>query len=193
MTPIEWPLHTQRLSLRGYMPDDLDGLWAFERLPQVQRWLGWAPRSREELHQKMTDESSNTVHVVVLLESVIIGHIMIMPRDGWAQTDVASRAKGVEAELGWMFHPAYGKQGHATEAVRATIGLCFSTLGLRRIRAGCFADNTPSWRLMERLKLRREEHSRATALHRDGSWHDSFGYALLREEWPVATDTCPGG
>lgn len=185
VTPIEWPVSTKRLSLRAYTPDDLDALWAYEQLPQVKHWLGWAPHTREELRDAMDDKSSNTTHVMVLLASTVIGHIMIMPRDSWAQTDVAIHAKGLEAELGWMFDPAYGGQGYATEAVRATIELCFDQLKLRRIHAGCFADNTASWRLMERLRLRREEHGRSTALHCDGTWHDSFTYALLREEWPT--------
>lgn len=183
MTAIAWPVQTERLSLRVYAPDDLDALWAYEQLPQVQHWLGWAPRSRDDLGRAMDAESSNTTHVMVLLMSTLIGHIMITPRDSWAQTDIAPDAKGLEAELGWMFNPRHTGQGYATEAVRATIGLCFNALMLRRVRAGCFADNTASWRLMERLGMRREEHSRATALHRNGSWHDSLTYALLREEW----------
>ena len=186
MTSIEWPIHTERLSLRAYVPDDLDALWAYEQLPQVQHWLGWAPQSREELREAMDSESSNTTHVMALLASTTIGHIMIMPRDSWAQMDVAARAKDLEAELGWMFNPEYGGRGYATEAVCAVVGLCFDALKVRRIHAGCFADNAASWRLMERLGLRREEHGRATALHRDGTWHDSLKYALLREEWPTA-------
>lgn len=184
MTSIEWPVRTERLTLRDYRPDDLDALWRFERLPEVQRWLGWAPRTRAELDDAMSS-ATTTTHVMVLLDSVIIGHVMIKPRDSWAQADVADRAKGLEAELGWMFDPAAGGRGYATEAIRAVLGLCFETLGLRRVQAGCFYDNAASWRLMERIGMRREEHSRKTALHRDGTWHDGLNYGLLREEWPT--------
>ena len=183
MTPIDWPVRTERLSLRAYTPDDLDRLWAYEQLSQVQQWLGWAPHSRAELGEAMSSPTSTTTQVMVDLESTIIGHVMIMPRDSWAQTDVADQAKGLEAELGWMFDPAYGGSGYATEAIAAVIDLCFTQLELRRIHAGCFADNTASWRLMERLGMRREHHGRATSLHRDGGWHDDFQYALLRDEW----------
>jgi RimJ/RimL family protein N-acetyltransferase len=176
------------LSLRAYAPADLDELWTFEQLPQVQQWLSWAPHSRAELGNALDLKSSNTTHVVVLVASGIIGHIMIRRRDSWAQADAAPLAKNLEAELGWMFNPAYGGHGYATEAVAATIGLCFDALEVRRIYAGCFADNTASWQLMERLGMRREEHSRATALHRDGTWHDGFSYALLRQEWPTIAD-----
>lgn len=188
VTQIDWPVHTERLSLRDFGADDLAALWKFEQLPEVQHWLGWAPHSRDELREAMTAESSTTTHVMVLLAGSVIGHIMIMPRDSWAQSDVADRTKNLEAELGWMFDPACAGDGYATEAVRAVIGLCFDELEVRRIHAGCFADNRASWRLMERLGMRRELHSRATALHRDGTWHDGFGYALLREEWSSADD-----
>ena len=65
---------------------------------------------------------------------------------------------------------------------------CFTELGLRRVSAGCFAANEPSWRMMERLGMRREEHSRRTALHRSGEWMDGMNYGLLAEEWRSLTD-----
>jgi RimJ/RimL family protein N-acetyltransferase len=63
------------------------------------------------------------------------------------------------------------------------LGICFSGLGLRRVVANCFADNTPSWRLMERLGMRRESHAVAESLHRSGRWLDGYSYALLADEW----------
>ena len=61
--------------------------------------------------------------------------------------------------------------------------ICFDDLELRRVTAMGFADNEASWRLMERVGMRRELHAVADALHRSGKWLDSFGYALLAEEW----------
>ena len=78
---------------------------------------------------------------------------------------------------------AVAKSPPACEAVSAVIDLCFGPLGLRRVHAGCFAANEPSWRLMERLGMRREESSRKTALHRSGEWMDGLTYGLLAEEW----------
>lgn len=51
--------------------------------------------------------------------------------------------------------------------------------------AGCFADNVASWKMMERLGMRREEWSRKSALHHSGRWLDGMLYAVLAEEWPA--------
>ncbi len=56
-------------------------------------------------------------------------------------------------------------------------------LGLRRVTAGCFAANEASWRLMERVGMRREIHTVRESLHRSGEWLDGMGYALLADEW----------
>jgi hypothetical protein len=100
----------------------------------------------------------------------------------------AGQAKGVQGELGWTFDPVFGGKGYATEAVRALIGLCFGPLGLRRVHADCFFDNEPSWRLMERVGMRRELYSVKESLHRTKGWLDGLSYALLAEEWIVGPD-----
>ncbi len=82
-----------------------------------------------------------------------------------------------------VLDPRHQGQGYGTEAVRALLGLCFGPLGLRRVTAGCYAGNERSWRLMERVGMRRETHTVQEALSRSGAWVDGLGYALLAEEW----------
>ncbi|WP_460790284.1 GNAT family N-acetyltransferase [Microbacterium lacusdiani] len=121
--------------------------------------------------------------LVIEREDQLIGDVMLRIEDGWAQAEVAEQGRGVQAELGWTLDPAHQGRGYATEALRAVIGACFTQLGLRRVHAGCLAANEPSWRVMERLGMRREEHSRKTGLHRSGEWMDGMNYGLLAEEW----------
>jgi RimJ/RimL family protein N-acetyltransferase len=89
----------------------------------------------------------------------------------------------VPADLGYGLHPNSSGHGYATEAVTEVLRICFDVLGLRRVTADCFADNTPSWRLMERVGMRRESHTVRDALHRSGAWLDGLAFALLAEEW----------
>ncbi|ANH39452.1 Acetyltransferase (GNAT) family protein [Nocardioides dokdonensis FR1436] len=120
--------------------------------------------------------------LVVEHEGRLVGDLMLRVEDGWAQLDTAGAAAGVQAELGWVLDPAYAGRGLATEAVEALLTICFDDLGLRRVSANCFAGNTASWRLMERVGMRREAHRVADSLHRDLGWVDSYDYALLAEE-----------
>src|SRR5690606_12701814 len=121
--------------------------------------------------------------LVVELDGQVIGDLMVSVEDAWAQVEVADRAKAVQADLGWAFDPAWTGRGYATEAVAELFRLCFEDLGLRRVTAACFTDNEPSWRLMERLGMRREMHTVKDSLHRSGEWLDGYLYALLADEW----------
>ena len=96
---------------------------------------------------------------------------------------LASQARGVQAELGWALRPEETGQGYATEAVEAVLRICFDDLGLRRVTASCFAANTASFRLMERVGMRREAATIRDALHPSGEWMDGYSYALLADEW----------
>lgn len=164
-------------------------MWAYRQLPEVNEWLGRAPATREAFHE--TYGEPERLAMTFLIERtdldgdpVVIGDIMIKVEDGWAQAEVMDQARATQAEIGWALDPAHTGRGYATEAVRAVIDTCFGSLGLRRVHAGCFAANEPSWRLMERLGMRREEVSRQSGLHRSGEWMDGLNYALLPDEWP---------
>jgi RimJ/RimL family protein N-acetyltransferase len=121
--------------------------------------------------------------LVIERDGQIIGDLMIAPEDPWAQVEVADQARGVQAEIGWCLDPASEGHGYATEAVQELLRVCFEDLGLRRVVAHCFADNEPSWRLMERVGMRREAHTVRESLHRSGEWMDGLSYGLLADEW----------
>ena len=180
---LEWPFRTARLLIRRAARDDLDATWAFRRLPEVHDWLGAATPTYDAYRERYFREKRLANLLIVELDGRVIGDLMLKVEDGWAQEEVADQARCAQAELGWAFDPAFGGHGYATEAVRALIGLSFGPLGLRRLHAQCFYDNEPSWRLMERLGMRREAHSVKESLHRTKGWLDGLSYALLAEEW----------
>ena len=43
-----YPIETERLTLRPFHEDDLEGLYAYQSLPEVARYLYWEPRTVEE-------------------------------------------------------------------------------------------------------------------------------------------------
>ena len=185
---VPWPCRTERLSIRRATAEDVEATWAFRRLEEVSRWLTRAPTTIEAYRDAFLDPDRMVATLVVELDGRVIGDLMLRVEDAWAQAEVADRAVGVQAELGWALHPDHAGHGYATEALRELIRICFVDLGLRRVAASCFAANTASWRLMERVGMRREAHTVKESLHRSGEWLDGMDYALLRDEWTQTAD-----
>lgn len=180
---VAWPVKTPRLSLRPATPADLGPTWRYRRLEAVSRWLVRQARTAEDYRVQFERPDTLAKTLVIELAGDVIGDLMVTVEDGWAQAEVLEQAQQVQAELGWVLDPAHGGNGYASEAVRELIRLCFEDLRLRRVTANCFADNEASWRLMERVGMRREIHTVRDSLHRSGRWVDGLGYALLADEW----------
>jgi RimJ/RimL family protein N-acetyltransferase len=185
---VEWPVRTERLVLRPAVIEDLDATWRIRRLESVSQWITRAPKSLEEHRSQFTEAESLAKCLVIELDGEVIGDLMVALGDAWAQAEVTEEAGGVQADLGWVVHPDFSGRGFATEAVREVLRICFEDLGLRRVTAECFAANETSWRLMERVGMRREVHTVRESLHRSGEWLDGLGYALLADEWRRARD-----
>ena len=182
---LDRPISTERLLLRRAAPDDLDATWVYRKLPETHEWITAATATYDDYRERFLREERLAGLLVVELDGRVIGDLTLKVEDGWAQEEVADQAEGVQGELGWTLDPAYGGKGYATEAVRALIGISFGRLGLRRLHADCFYDNESSWRLMERVGMRREQHTVKDSLHRTKGWLDGLSYALLAEEWPA--------
>lgn len=190
---VDWPVETEHLVLRPATLDDLAATWAIRRLDAVSRWLTRAPQSFQEHQEQFTEPDSLAKTIVITLDGTVIGDLMVAIGDAWAQAEVIDAARDVQAGLGWTLHPDHTGRGFATEALEAVLRICFDQLGLRRVTADCFAGNERSWRLMERIGMRRETHSVRDSLHRSGAWLDGYGYALLADEWRAAVTAQAGG
>ena len=183
LSAIRWPVRTARLSIRPATADDVDATWAFRRRREVTEWLTHEPADRAAYAEMFLAPERLTSTLVVELDGAVVGDLMLRIQDTWAQSEVAEQARGVQAELGWVIAPEHAGRGYATELAAELLRICFDDLGLYRVTALCFADNQPSWRIMERIGMRREAHDVRDSLHRTRGWLDGYGYALLAEEW----------
>ena len=180
---LEHPLRTERLTLRPATAADADATFAYRSLEAVGRWLTEFPTDLLTYRGTFAEPARLAATIVVELDGQLIGDLMLRVEDAWAQAEVADQAQNTQAELGWVLDPAYTGRGYAIEAVRALVTHCFDELKVRRVVANCFLDNDSSWRLMERLGMRREVHAVAESLHRSGEWLDTVAYAILVSEW----------
>lgn len=183
---LDWPRRTARLELARMTPADADAVWSYRRTRDVAYWIGTFPADEAHFDERFRDADHLADQLVVRLDGQVVGDLMVEVEDGWGQRSVAARAARSQARLGWTFAPEHQGRGLATEAVADLLALCFDGLGVRRVVAEAFADNTASWRLMERLGMRREGHARADSLHAELGWLDGMTYAILADEWRSA-------
>ncbi len=194
---LAWPRRTERLLIRPATEADAAACWDYVRRPEVNGWLLEVFDDEAVFTERFVRALPN--RVMVEHGGTVVGHLNVEVGDALAMADVAERARGVEGELGWCFDPTAGGRGLATEAATDLLAVAFDGLGLRRVWASCFAGNTPSWRLMERIGMRRELASKEEALHRTLGWQDGYLYALLASEWRdrarrrLSTGRAPGG
>jgi [ribosomal protein S5]-alanine N-acetyltransferase len=174
-------LETERLQLRRFILEDWRDLREYVTLPEVTKYDYEYPSSDEELRDVVEYFADHAGYWAVCLKATgkLIGHVVCTQKEPEALRTWS---------LGYIFNPAFYGQGYATEACRRVAAYVFEDLGAHRIEAGCDPRNAPSWRLLERLGMRREAHRLKAMFLRttpDGEpvWVDSYEYAVLEEEW----------
>jgi RimJ/RimL family protein N-acetyltransferase len=179
---VQVPIETGRLILRFNEPDDLDDVFAFLGSDEATRWIDFETRTREEVRallerrkekrQIEKDRDRIALAVVERESGRVIGDIY------FAVTSLESK----QAEIGYIFNPDFHGKGYATEACKAVLRMAFETYNLHRVSAECDVLNPPSFKLMERLGMRREAHFLENMWFK-GQWSDSYVYAILADEW----------
>jgi len=173
------------LLLRPFAEADAEGLAAHRSHPDVARHCPWTPpypldKARSLIADapwtgERTPGAGNVVAIELVESGEVIGDCAYILED----TDDPPPD---QASIGFTLAPSHQGGGYATEAVRALLGYLFDELGLHRVWAVCGVENTASWRLMERLGMRREAHH-VDNIYFKGAWDSEFTYAMLAREW----------
>ena len=86
-----------------------------------------------------------------------------------------------EAEMGYILNKSHWNQGYTTEAANRLMRFGFQQLGLHRIYATCDPANVASFKVMEKIGMKREGLLRQHKLEK-GKWRDSLLYSILEQE-----------
>ena|SRR5271170_1825639 len=176
-----FPLETERLLLREFRAEDETRMHEYASDPEVARLMIWGPNAPEATHQfleRMLKAQERwprpDVELAIELKSEgrVIGAIGLRIQDERNRT----------ADIGYVLNRNYWSCGYMTEAARATLGVAFRELNLHRVWATCHVRNHASYRVMEKLGMRREAHFRKNAFEKN-EWRDSYLYAILADEW----------
>jgi RimJ/RimL family protein N-acetyltransferase len=187
VTAVFPALTTARLELTSFDRADVEARHAYQGRSDVARYLYRAPLSREACAtgiekataSRLDGDGSFLLFAVRKREDRrVMGEVILTAADIGAG----------QMEIGWVFNPDDGGQGHATEAARAVVEFAFARAGAHRVFARLDTENVRSVALCERIGFRREAHLVENDRLPDGTWGSEFVYAALAEDLRPALD-----
>jgi RimJ/RimL family protein N-acetyltransferase len=115
-------LETERLVLRGHRVDDFEALAAQWANPDVVKYIGGTPSSREASWSRLLRYPGHWqllgfgYWAVFLHDGTFVGEVGIADY----QRDIIPSLEGL-AEMGWVISPAFHGQGYALEAAQKVL------------------------------------------------------------------------
>jgi [ribosomal protein S5]-alanine N-acetyltransferase len=174
-------LESERLIYRKFVGDDFSILFAWtNNLENMMYREGPLDESKAHDYLNWLISSTNAediTHceyaVVRKLDNKLIGSAVLMHLPD-------------NPEIGWTVHRDYWRQGYGTEMGKTMLLLGFDKLNFHRITSVCSIYNVASYRVMERIGMRREAQF-VKSQQGNGilnyEWCDQYLYAILQEEW----------
>ena len=169
-------LKTKRLLIRNFVENDYHDLYEYLSDRETYNFEPGEPITIETAKNLCNERSKNRKFLAVQLKNKVIGHIyfaQIKPK------------KLLTWETGFIFNKKYQGKGYATESLTAIIEYGFKNMNVHKIIAHCNPKNVSSWKLLERVKMKREGTLRKNIyFNKDEKgnpiWLDTYVYGLLR-------------
>ncbi len=176
-------METERLVIRPLSENDWSDLHDYLSQEQVLKYEPGEVSNEEDCRKIARERVQGDRFGAVCLKETnkMIGHVYFEQKEP---------AQFKTWMLGYIFNPAFYGNGYATEACQRLLKYGFEELGAHRVMALCNPENAASWRLLERLQMRREGHFKKAAFFRTTEngqpiWHDAYQYAILKDEWMI--------
>jgi len=192
--PVE--LTTDRLLLRPFTMDDVDDVleyindleWAeyqvnIQSVPYTRKDVETLvamfsdPSYWETGHPELpsTGNGAGLLQIfAVVFEGKVIGEVALNQR--------GEDRPNERAELAYSLSRQHWGKGLMTEAARVVMNWAFQTYSFNRIYAWCDPRNIGSWRVLEKLGMKREGQLRSHLKWND-EFRDQLYYGILRAEW----------
>lgn len=165
-------IETARLALRPFREDDIDAYAALCADPEVMRFVGRGPLSREDAWRQM---------------AMLVGHWQLRGYGMWA---VEERASGAligrigchfpegwpDIEVSWVLARRHWGKGYGLEGASAAVAYAFTHLDREHIVSLIHPANARSLRLAERLGESVEGEMELRG-------HTVLVYGLTRHRW----------
>jgi [ribosomal protein S5]-alanine N-acetyltransferase len=173
-------IESERLIIRNFQQNDVTNLYEYLSLASTYLFEPGQPISLEEAEILVTERQKTDHFLAVELKTSnkMIGHLYFKQIE-----PICTKT----FELGYIFNPIFQNKGYGTESSKALIKYSFANNDIHRIIANCNPENIASWRLLEKIGMRREGHFLEKNYFRENEnnepiWFDSYQYAILRKE-----------
>src|SRR6056297_1806692 len=167
-------IETSRLIVRKFVPRDWEDLYDYLSLEEIYAFEPGEPITKEKAKEMAGNRSfGNDFFAVILkLSGKMIGHLYFSH---------TTPLEFLTWELGFIFNPQYQHQGYCSEASKALINFAFAYWNAHRITAFCNPDNVASWKVLEKIGMKREGFFEKRAFFRRDEnnqpiWHDCCAY-----------------
>lgn len=172
-----------RLQLRPFVETDLDDVFAYASDPIWARYLPVPlPYTRAHARGYLATHGKRNWRTEPVWACVLAGRVV-----GGIDLGV----DGHRASIGYTIARRAWGHGLATEAAALVLDHAFTRMPtLVRIFAVCDVDNVGSWRVMEKIGMRREGVLRSHGRVRERVY-DEATYAILRSDWEALRDSRP--
>ncbi|GAA0337777.1 GNAT family protein [Bacillus carboniphilus] len=169
-------INTDRLTIRKFVMDDWKSVYEYTSNADVMEYIPEGVFSESDAQAfvlKNSGDDAKKFPVLLKDQNELIGHIVFEKYFG-----------DHTYEIGWVFNPKFYNKGFASEAAYAVLDYGFNELKLHRIIATCQPENIGSYRVMEKIGMRKEGHFKKCIPSGD-EWWDEYYYAILKEEWDM--------
>ena len=159
-------LETPRLILRQFTENDVDQLVALDSDPEVMRFInGGISSSYDAIAEQFLpytmsyyDQYENLGFWAIVEKSShqFIGWLFLRPEADFQLLQQLNLAESDAVELGYRLRKVSWGKGYMTEAAQALLDKTFAESEFNKINAWALAENKASWKVMEKLGLKRQ-------------------------------------
>jgi RimJ/RimL family protein N-acetyltransferase len=168
---------TERLIFRENRIEDLDAYCAMEADPDVRRYVGGSPRSREEAEKRFLPSLQPAINGLHMWAAILKPGFNYIGRCGiYPHFNSESKPIFGEAAFGVYLAKAHWGRGLATEAGRAFVKYGFESLDLDRIVTMIQVGNDASVNVVKKLGFELIQIEK-------GDWRDFYHFAITRQRF----------
>ncbi len=170
-------LESSRLRLRNYRLEDFDRVHIYGSQPEFSKYEIWGPNTEEDtkkfLERMVAQQQRNARYEFDLAICLKEKDLLV----GGCGVRRESEGSSI-ANLGWAVNPDFQNQGIATEAAQILIEFAQETLKVKVIYATCDVRNVSSFKVMEKLGMKRVGRLPGAKLVK-GRLRESFRYEKI--------------